>query len=221
MLRRLFRLLPLRPRTKKHLKFIYFRSMAALGIDEFPALNAIDRKMLAYLPQHGGVFVEAGANDGISQSNTWYLEAYRGWSGLLIEPVPELAALARRFRRAPVANVALGPADGATITLRLADLTTAAETGPPRNGSDRRITVPVRALSSLLDEHAIAAVDFFSLDVEGYEIPVLQGLDLARHRPKFILVETADFPGVRDLLAPKYEFVGVLSEHDYLFAWRH
>ena len=35
-------------------------------------------------------------------------------------------------------------------------------------------------------------VDFFSLDVEGYEIPVLQGMNPDRHRPRFILVETKD-----------------------------
>ena len=44
-----------------------------------------------HLTRRGGVFVEAGANDGYAQSNTYYFERMRGWSGVLIEPVPELA----------------------------------------------------------------------------------------------------------------------------------
>ncbi|MEI9804363.1 MAG: FkbM family methyltransferase [Pseudolabrys sp.] len=217
MLRRIFRLLPLDLRTKKYLKYFYFRSMAALGLERFPALNNLDRKMLAYLPQRGGVFVEAGANDGVSQSNTWFLEAYRGWTGLLVEPVPELASLARRFRRAPVENVALGAPeqDGSTLVLVEADLmTTAFRSG---GSSGRQISVPVRSLSALLDEHRITAIDFFSLDVEGFEIPVLKGLDLDRHAPKYMLIETGNVTAVAELLGPRYRLREALSGHDYLF----
>jgi len=46
-----------------------------------------------------------------------------------------------------------------------------------------------RELSLLLDELNITDVDFWSLDVEGFELPVLKGLDFERHRPKFILIE--------------------------------
>ena len=219
MLRRVFRWLPLTARTKKHLKYCYFRTMAVLGIERFPALNDLDRKMLAYLPRRGGVFVEAGANDGVSQSNTWFFEAYRGWSGLLIEPVPELAGLARRFRRAPVENVALGPADqdGAMLELAEADLMTGVYRGASGEGQARRISVPMRPLSTLLDEHGISSIDFFSLDVEGYEIEVLKGLNLDRHAPQFILIETGNFEAVKAWLGSHYRFREALSGHDYLF----
>jgi len=67
------------------------------------ALNRIDRKLERHLDFDGGVFVEAGANDGVTQSNTYYFEKFRGWTGLLVEPEPALAAACRRNRRAPVA----------------------------------------------------------------------------------------------------------------------
>lgn len=41
-----------------------------------------------YLNFSHGVFVEAGANNGIDQSNTVLLENNFGWSGLLVEPNP-------------------------------------------------------------------------------------------------------------------------------------
>ena len=220
MIRKLFKLLPFDLRTKKHLKFAYFKTAALLGIEQFPALNELDRKLLRYLPKRGGTFIEVGANDGVSQSNTWFLENYRGWSGLLIEPMPDLAAMAKKFRRAPVANVALGPTEmeGKTIELVPSDLVTRVASD---SGNDaRRISVPVRALSSLLDEHRLGAVDLFSLDVEGYEVEVLRGLDFSRHAPRFILVETAKPDEVAALLGGKYELREKFSYHDYLFALR-
>ena len=38
--------------------------------------------------QKGGFFIEAGALDGERSSNTYYLEAIYGWTGLLVEMDP-------------------------------------------------------------------------------------------------------------------------------------
>ena len=46
-----------------------------------------------------GVFVEVGANDPTSpESQTFHLEQLLGWTGLLVEPIPYLAQLARNER---------------------------------------------------------------------------------------------------------------------------
>lgn len=39
-----------------------------------PALDGLDDKFSKYLNFRNGFFIEAGGNDGISQSNTYYLE---------------------------------------------------------------------------------------------------------------------------------------------------
>ena len=59
------------------------------------ALNDIDRKLKPYLNFKNGFFIEAGANDGITYSNTLYFEKYYNWSGILIEPIPELVKRCR------------------------------------------------------------------------------------------------------------------------------
>ncbi|KAK7066381.1 hypothetical protein SK128_028052 [Halocaridina rubra] len=38
---------------------------------------------------YGGTFVEIGAQDGMWLSNTWWLESFRNWRGLLVEADPD------------------------------------------------------------------------------------------------------------------------------------
>ena len=65
-----------------------------------PALYGMDLALDRIIDRTDGVFLEAGGFDGYTQSNTYYLERHRGWHGILVEPVPELAAQARRNRPA-------------------------------------------------------------------------------------------------------------------------
>ena len=50
-------------------------------------LNSLDKKLKKYLNYNEGYFIELGANDGVSQSNTYYFEKNNKWNGILIEPV--------------------------------------------------------------------------------------------------------------------------------------
>ena len=73
-----------------------------------PALHGIDRELDRIIDRDCGYFVEAGGHDGYTQSNTYYLERFRGWTGVLVEPMRELADEARRNRpRARVFECAL------------------------------------------------------------------------------------------------------------------
>ncbi len=44
----------------------------------------LDHKLIRLFGDQTGIFVEAGANDGLRQSNTKLLEELYGWRGLLI-----------------------------------------------------------------------------------------------------------------------------------------
>jgi len=53
----------------------------------------LTEKLLNYFTEkemRGGFYVEAGATNGVMQSNTLLLEEKLGWTGLLIEPEPHL-----------------------------------------------------------------------------------------------------------------------------------
>jgi hypothetical protein len=79
------------------------------------------------------------------------------------------------------------------------------------------VDVPGRSLSTLLDQHNMTHVDLLSLDVEGFERQALEGLDLKRHRPRFILVEARFRGEIDELLLPYYEPIAELSHHDVLY----
>lgn len=153
-----------------------------------------------------GFFVEAGAFDGYTHSNTYALEA-AGWEGLLVEPIPERAEAARRRRPGSrVVNAALaGPGAGPTIALtRFAGGSVADELGSHAAGLGGRrmfgrlrgsrpetIDVPVEQLDALLADRdpQRAPIDVVILDVEGAEMAVLGGFDLDRFRPRVLLIE--------------------------------
>jgi hypothetical protein len=50
------------------------------GNRTYKGMNQLDKKIETYVDFDNGYFVELGANDGISQSNTYYFEKNRGWT---------------------------------------------------------------------------------------------------------------------------------------------
>ena len=148
-----------------------------------------------------GFFVEVGANEPDSiYSQTWHLEQL-GWSGILIEPNPALCdELRKRRPRSKVYNVACSsPAKVGSAELKIPFLAdgridtgkAALETEIDHAGfpAYRTETVKVVTLDSLLEENRVPRIDLLSIDVEGTELDVLEGFDLARYRPRLILIE--------------------------------
>ena len=65
--------------------------------------SAIEKKI-----KRKGVFLEAGANDGITQSNTLIIKKKLKWSRVLIEPFPsKLSELKRSRSLSKIFNLAL------------------------------------------------------------------------------------------------------------------
>ena len=226
---------------KNSLRHLRRRVYEFLGDDRYsrPSLYDLDRKLEKYLDFDGGFFVELGANDGYSQSNTYYFEAIRRWQGILIEPIPDACAAAARLRRrSRVFNCACVSFDyphpyvemtyGGLMSvvngaLRDPALETAytAQGSAFANAESYRIRVPARTLTAILDEAQVQHIDLLSLDVEGSELQVLKGLDFDRYRPRYMLVEAYFFrEEIEAFLRDTYEVVEQLTGHDILYRWK-
>ncbi|WP_132952709.1 FkbM family methyltransferase [Rhodovulum bhavnagarense] len=200
-------------------------------------LNGLDKKLLKHIGFRNGVFAEAGANNGIRQSNTAYLEFYRGWTGLLVEPIPELAQQCRinrpksRVEEYALTSLSSSGAPVEMIYCNLMSIVKGARGGDTADeahiaagmkflaGDDapRHYSVPTASLDMLFRLSGISRVDLLSLDVEGYEAQALAGLDFDRVAPRWILVEANDPQEIENVLAARYELVDHLSHHDRLY----
>jgi len=182
--------------------------------------------------QPPGVFIEAGAHDGWTGSNSYWLEAELGWQGILVEPVPGLYEACRKERpKAKVFHGALVSMDYSSpeIQIECSGLVSAVKTSPLEKetfeiakayyGISERptVSVPALTLNSCLEKSGFDKVDFVSLDVEGFEPQALAGLDLAKWKPAYMLIECNDETAVRRQLGERYEIEQRCPPCDILF----
>ncbi|MEM7789910.1 MAG: FkbM family methyltransferase [Verrucomicrobiota bacterium] len=207
-------------------------------------LNGLDDKLASYLGFSGGVFLEAGANNGLEQSNTYYLERIKGWRGILVEPVPEFFAQCKRARpRAVCINAALVPKDytDTTVKLQTAGLMTMVTKSSGHSGysvehieqglrneallQSYQIEAKAMTLDQVIEASGFDRIDFMSLDLEGYEVEALKGLNLEKYGPTWLLIEVRAQAELNALVQDHYEEVAVLSNsetfQDILYRKKH
>jgi FkbM family methyltransferase len=179
-----------------------------------------------------GVFFEAGAHDGWTGSNTYWLEASLGWRGVLVEPVPGLFRACCKER--PQARVFHGALvsekfSGDTVDVECSGLVSAVTASPMLEdtreiarqyyGAAARptIAVPALTMNTCLERAGVSRLDFVSLDVEGFEAEALGGLDMDRWKPQWLLIECNDLESVTRALGPRYESFRACPPRDVLF----
>jgi len=171
--------------------------------------NPLDKKLdILFNHKKNGFYIELGAFDGITQSNTYFFELNRNWSGLLIEPSKNSYELCCKNRpNSIVANSCCVSNDYIKDTiLGDFDSTLMSSVNGNRLKSKNLIEVKAMTLEKILDNHHLdVEIDFLSLDTEGYELPILQGLNLDKYRPKYLLIEIYcnDFDNILTYLQDK------------------
>lgn len=208
--------------------------------NQYYALNDLDKKLKKYIDYDHGFFVELGANDGVNQSNTLYFEKNRHWKGVLIEPILH-NFLACKFNRSKETKIFCNACVSFSYQEKFVEILYSNLMSIPVNlESDiakpelhaligKQFLAPheenvavgavAKTLNSLLIEaDAPSEIDLLSLDVEGAEIEVLNGVDFSLYSFKYMLIENRNFKKLCDYLDSRgYVFVEALSEQDYLF----
>jgi FkbM family methyltransferase len=153
-------------------------------------------------------FIEVGAFDGVHYSNVRRLVEKYGWTGISIEPVEKnFNKLQKSYIKHPVKcrRYAVGPTDGLT------EIHVSTYPHLPDWGSDvasisedekhrwdkfgalwHTETVPLRRLTSIIQEEGISTLDLLSVDAEGHDLDVLKGLDFELFSPHLIVVDYGD-----------------------------
>ncbi|WP_309400122.1 FkbM family methyltransferase [Cerasicoccus maritimus] len=171
-----------------------------------------------------GVFLEVGANAPIRLSQTYLLEK-RGWSGVLIEPqtqrYEELVAKRPGSRAIRCGAVSPDNVGGAYIKIPPAeqggDVMSQVVMERVEGDGCRYEDVPLRTINDALEEAGVQHVDFASIDIEGMEIPALEGFDLEKYQPKLILVEDhmEDLSLHRYLKKRGYRFINRMGSNNW------
>ena len=157
-------------------------------------LQLLPALMRASRQESGSTFVEMGALDGVTMSNTFMLQRCFGWRGLLVESNP--VSFAKLSRSRSHGNTVLHSAvckHSGTVRVTTANTPVSGEVGEMASSfkqlwhaerltrSDKTVSVPCHPLPDMLSSTGLAAsgVSFWSLDTEGAELKVLQTAGLA------------------------------------------
>lgn len=146
----------------------------------------------------GGHYLELGAFDGKTESNTRFFDDCLGWTGLLIEGNPrKYAALTKNRPHAHRMSFAASCSSeeeqqGKTVTFHAAEFTNA---GVERYAKDyplgyKTVDVPCGSLTQKVQDILDGRVHFFSLDVEGSEPSILKHLDFTKVQIDILMVES-------------------------------
>jgi FkbM family methyltransferase len=177
-----------------------------------PGGNQVNQDIFLRLLSKSKVkFVQIGANDGVKNDPVHgFIRKYR-WSGVLVEPVPEIMEKLKKayagthdliFENLGIAGQSgtldfyflpaeynepdwlqqIGTFDKGAIHLNLANF-------PNLLGKIETRQIKTLTLKELMDKNKISKTDLLIIDAEGFEYKILVQLDQLREKPSFILFE--------------------------------
>lgn len=185
--------------------------------------DRIVRFVMRALKVPSPTYLDIGAHDPVRLSNT-YLFYRKGCRGVCVEPNPvRFDAFVRKRPGDVCLNVGVGPERRASVPFYVTvpdTLSTFSKPELERMEREEGVrTAEVREVEIVTPQDLLARFDgvpdFVSLDVEGLELDILRGFDLARNRPEVFCVETisyaTDGSGIKNT-----EIIDFLKTQDYM-----
>jgi FkbM family methyltransferase len=176
-----------------------------------------------------GYFVEVGVGNGRTISNTYMLEQRFGWNGILVEPNRSSHESIRRCRKAVLETRAASSVSGQQVTFQEivghGEHSRVASTRGHnlKSASVREYQVETASLTNVLQSHgAPRQIDYLSLDTEGSEVDILNGLDLDTYAFSVLTIEHNHNEGTIAALKRRLEPYGyrmVLTDISQFDTW--
>ena len=184
-----------------------------------------------FCEQKTGFYIDVGAchPEALSVTKHFY---DLGWRGINIEPIPSLINLFNKSRPRDInLNVAIDVSDGKRLFYEAEDFD-ALSTFDPEQAEFLRSTghqlseyfVDTVSLNYVFEKFGCDSVDFLKIDVEGSEESVLRSLDLAKHRPRVLVIEAMqparEFPGWGNhRQVSNWPWEDLVTSNGYIFAY--
>ena len=175
-------------------------------------------------------FVEFGATDGVSLSNTYLLEKTYKWDGLLVEPCKKWHSGLMKNRECKIDMRCVLDSSGRKVEFLEVDeleLSTISGFEPMDTHKMTRLknnqySVETISLNDLLDEYdSPNLIDFMSIDTEGSELAILSNFDFLSREIIFLAVEHnfTENESALDVLLRNNGFIRILPQVSKWDAW--
>ena len=172
---------------------------ASHGREDLHMLPLLLRAAAGQQQQNAGTFIEIGAFDGTSGSQTLLFERCHGWRGVLVEASPPNFEKLRRSNRTAhmvhAAAASCSPSGTAEVSIGGNEVAGVVDQTPKgyRYSSSRgqlSAQVPCKPLLEIAAEKMphVHQFTYLSLDVEGLELSVLQGMGELSKLPFLVLL---------------------------------
>jgi len=197
-------ILRLRTNIKRFVKKVY-RSL--IGLHSQYGEDFILKRLIEEIDiKNPGTYIDIGAHHPKKFSNTYFLYQ-KGWSGINIEPDPNLFALFPMERKRDInLNVGVGSEFKKIpfYMFKASTLSTFSSEQSTKYKDEGHVlikidNVQVVTLNEIFDKYLVGEmINLMSIDIEGYEIDALSGNDWKKYRPNIIVCEIVNNESVVD-----------------------
>lgn len=158
-----------------------------------------DIQLYKLLGKSIGKYLDIGCFEPVTFSNTYHFYL-RGWSGIVVDPNPELVDRFKSIRPNDIfINKGISHCQGFLKYYMLPKSMSSMNTFDYKflteknllDKIEKEINVPLVTIEDLVDEYKLYdKIDFMDIDVEGMDFQVLLSNNWDKFRPKLVMIET-------------------------------
>lgn len=148
-----------------------------------------------------GVFVEFGAYDGVTFSNSYLLEQQFNWTGLLIDPIPRHFEKMKLYRKCKLVQGAVTPTHETSILVEELPASDLSKSTTKKSIFKKYHKVKAYTFDNVIEENLDSKIiDFLSIDIEGNELAVLKTINFSQYIIRAICIEHNFGPNSNEIL---------------------